>query len=245
MPNQHGLSRNIPADVKRSVRQRCGYGCVVCGGAIIEYEHIDPPFAEATSHDPAAIALLCPRCHSKVTRGFMSKDTVQEALAHPAAKARGYANELFDLGHGIPQLVFAGATITNTPIPIEVSGIPLFEVEEPEEEGAPFRFTGNFFNSRGQGSVAIVENEWRAHAANWDVEATGGVITIRDAPDQISLRLRASPPNALVVEQLDMIAGSYRFRGNRDDLFVQTPGGGTMQFTRCIASNCRVGFSFG
>ena len=45
--NQHGLSRSIPEDVKQHVRQECGFGCVICGNIIIDYEHIDPGFAEA------------------------------------------------------------------------------------------------------------------------------------------------------------------------------------------------------
>ncbi len=50
--NKHGLSRTIPEDVKRQVRQACGFGCVCCGFAIVTYEHIEPEFHNAESHDP-------------------------------------------------------------------------------------------------------------------------------------------------------------------------------------------------
>ena len=66
--NKYGLSRNIPEDVKLAVRQACGFGCVVCGMSIIEYEHIDPPFHDATVHDPTKIALLCATCHGNVSK---------------------------------------------------------------------------------------------------------------------------------------------------------------------------------
>src|SRR5262245_16747171 len=128
--NQYGLSRDIPADVKRAVRQACGYGCVICGSAIIEYEHVEPTFENAREHDPDGITLLCPQCHGKVTRKFLSKQTVQNAMLHPKCKEQGYANEFFDIGRTHPRLVFAGTTIEKTPVPIQVRDIPLFQVQK-------------------------------------------------------------------------------------------------------------------
>jgi hypothetical protein len=75
--NRFGLSRDIPRGIKREVRRRSGFGCVICGCAIFEYEHVDPPFSEAKQHDPSGITLLCGQCHSYVTRGVWSKDKVQ------------------------------------------------------------------------------------------------------------------------------------------------------------------------
>ena len=57
--NQYGLTRTIPEDIKRQVRQACGFGCVCCGLAIATYEHIDPEFHFAESHDPDKMAYLC------------------------------------------------------------------------------------------------------------------------------------------------------------------------------------------
>ena len=71
--NKYDLNRDIPNLVKRQVRQSCGFGCVICGASIIDYEHVDPIFAEAKEHDPEKITLLCPQHHAKVTRGFLSK----------------------------------------------------------------------------------------------------------------------------------------------------------------------------
>lgn len=243
--NPHGLSRDIPADVKRAVRHACGYGCVICGCAIVEYEHVDPPFNEAREHDPRSITLLCPQCHAKVTRGFVSKQTVQEAMLNPRCRNQGYANEFFDIGRTHPTLVFAGMTIAETAIPIQVRGIALFQVQEAEEDGGPFRLDGTFYNSRGELSLQIIQNEWREMSSSWDVEAVGGVITIRDNPRHISLMLRAQPPDALIVEQLDMYLANYRFLGNADQLTVEFPGGGRSSFTRCLASHCHVGLALG
>lgn len=158
-------------------------------------------------------------------------------------RKKGYASEFFDIGRTNPKLVFGGLTITNCPIPIEIRGVPLFQIKEAEESGGPFRLSGNFHNSRGELSLQIVENEWRPMSSNWDVEAAGGVVTIRDNPRHISLRLRAVPPDGLVVEQLDMYLGGYRILGNPTEFIVEFPGGGRNTFTGCIVDHCSVGFA--
>jgi hypothetical protein len=95
--NKYGLTRDIPAGVKRAVRRACGFGCVICGHAIIQYEHFNPPFAEAKEHNPEGMALLCGGCHDRKTRGFLSVSTVAQARQNPRAFQRGYAHDLFDL----------------------------------------------------------------------------------------------------------------------------------------------------
>ena len=72
MKNDHGLSRHIPEDVKREVRQRSRFGCVIpgCRRAFYEYEHIEPEFKDAKSHDPAAICLVCPNHNPRRTGGL-------------------------------------------------------------------------------------------------------------------------------------------------------------------------------
>ena len=79
--NRHGLARSIPDRIKREVRKRSKFGCVLCRCAFYEYEHIDPPFEHATSHDPSKICCLCSSCHSAVTRGQRSKQSVAAAYA--------------------------------------------------------------------------------------------------------------------------------------------------------------------
>jgi hypothetical protein len=243
MNNRHGLSRNIPEPVKRQIRQDCGFGCVVCGGSIIEYEHIDPPFADAAAHDPKLMALLCPTCHQKVTSGMMSKNTVKEGRADPYCRRVGFSNQFWDIGKSMPSLVFGGLTLRNCPVPIQVKGIPLFEIKEGEEAGAPFQLSGNFFNSSGKPSLEIVNNEWKVLTSNWDVEVTGPTITVRDGSGNVSLRLIADPPGGLIVDTLKMQIADHRFIGNRDTLSVIHPNGTKGSFTNCIADGCRVGLS--
>mgnify|MGYP000906689683 CR=1 FL=1 len=60
--NKYGLSRHIPEEIKKEVRQNSKYGCVVpnCRNIIYEYEHLIPEFKDASVHDAENICLTCP-----------------------------------------------------------------------------------------------------------------------------------------------------------------------------------------
>ena len=244
MSNKHGLSRDIPDPIKRIVRQSCGFGCVICGSGIIEYEHFAPEFSDATAHDPTGIALLCPQCHSKVTTKFWSKSKVKEAAAAPACLKSGFTREVFDIGDGHPSLKFGGLTLLNCPTPITVGGKPLFSIQPPEEPASPFRLSGFFIDSAGKQSLVIRDNEWMASAGNWDVEVSGGAITIREQFGKIHLKLITDPPSGLIVDRLEMALGGGRsISANGDSLIVISKNGGRIEFTDCLADNCQVGIA--
>lgn len=242
--NKHGLNRNIPYDVKRKIRQNCGFGCVICGLNIYEYEHIDPPFSEAKEHNPEKIALLCPQCHSKVTRGFMSKDSVKKALLRPICKERGFSNEFFDFGYNHPEIVFSGVTLKNCIIPVQVKGASLIEIKSPEQKSSPFLLSANFYNSRGEENLVIEDNEWKVAQWNWDVESTGGAIIIKDRPKHTALRIKANPPTGITIEKIDMYLKGYYFFGNDKEVTVTFPNGGQINLCNCVIDSCNVGVSF-
>jgi hypothetical protein len=244
MKNKYGLDRDIPPHIKKAIRQRCGFGCVVCGLGIIEYEHVDPEFHEAKEHDADKMALLCPQCHSKVTRGFWSKEKIKKAMQQPLCRQQGFTKEVFDFCEGYPSLQFGGVLLSNCPIPIQVGGQPLFKIEKPEQEGSPFRLSGIFCDSNGKVTLRIIENEWIASTNNWDVEVSGGTIIVREAYRKIHLKLTIEPPQKLIVERLDMSLNNLGFEANGDFLRVRFPGGGVSEITRCVVDNSSVGIAF-
>ncbi len=242
--NKFGLSRDIPSDVKRAVRQDCGFGCVVCGASVIEYEHIDPESHDARSHLPNAIALLCSTCHGNVTRKFWSKEKIKIARQSPHCKKAGFSWGVFDFGQRHPVIRFAGVTFRRCTVPIAVSGVPVFRIQEPEVAGGPFRLSAIFTGPGGRPVLEIVENEWRATADIWDLEFTGGRIVIRDKAQSQCLILRAEPPDGIAVENLQMKVGQFTLSGNVDTLYVDSP---TISgsFTKCGMDGCHIGLSLG
>ncbi len=244
MVNKHGLSRDIPLPVKRAVRSNCGFGCVLCGASVVEYEHVDPPFENATEHDPERIALLCPSCHGNVTRGFWSKDKVLNALKRPFCRSSGFSWGAFDFGQRHPAVRFGGVLLRNCRIPILVGGFgPLFQIEEPEEDNGPFRLSAIFTDASGKLILEIAENEWRASSDSFDTEFTGGRIVVRDKPGSYSLVLVAEPPDGIRIERLRMNLGRYLFEADPHTLLIHQAGGAVLNMTNCVMDGARVGLS--
>jgi hypothetical protein len=237
--NSHGLSRNIPSEVKREIRKRCGFGCVICGSAIYIYEHVDPLFKDAKEHDPCKMALLCGSCHDKVTDGIWSKEKVKRALENPIGLSKGFSYGDFDIGFEHPEIVLGDIRIANTYNIIEAFGKDLLKIESPEEIRTPFRISAFIYDECGKEIFKIVQNEWQSPSYNWDIEIIGAKITIRHAPKQIILVIRAEPPNRLIFERLNMfykggrITASERRGERRGGLVITSPDGSGMSFVDC------------
>jgi len=204
MANKYGLSRNIPAEVKRAVRQRDGFGCVVCGQAVIEYEHFDPEFSEAKTHDPAGIILLCIACHGLKTRNRLSRETIKMHALAPKARQVGFSHGPFDVGQDYPEIWLGNIVMTNVANIIQVREDVLLSVRPPEESGGPFRLNAFLTDRSGRLQLAIVDNEWKSPVSNWDVAVEGARISIRSGLRDIELLLRTDPPNRLVFERIRM-----------------------------------------
>ena len=243
MPNRYGLDRQIPDGVKREVRQRCGFGCVLCASSIFDYEHFDPDFTRAREHRPEGITLLCPSCHAKKTRNLMSARRVREADQTPAAKAKKYGFSEIEGTPNRPFVRFAGMLLRNCITPVRIRGFPILSFEEAEAAGGPYRLSASFFNERGRPSLFIRKNEWQVLADTWDVEVVGSSVTVRNGPGQIALQLRFVPGVGLLVDRLEMHCAGYRLSGNAETLEVVPPNGGLLSFTGCISDNCNIGLA--
>ena len=75
-------NRNIPRPIQREVRQRCGFGCVICGFPLYEYDHLKD-WANVKEHIANDIILLCDRHHREVTSGLLPRRKVIEANKIP------------------------------------------------------------------------------------------------------------------------------------------------------------------
>jgi hypothetical protein len=221
--NQFGLSRDIPSEVEREVRKKCGFGCVICGSAICQYEHLDPPFKEAKEHRVEGIVLLCGACHDRKTRGLLSTETVKQAAKHPKCLHEGFSFGPFDVGNQHPSIIIGTFRTERVPRVICVGQETLLGVEKPETPGGPFRLSANFEHS-GQEFFRIEQNQWRTPTSNWDVEIKGQRIIIRRAKRDIILQLKSDPPHTLIVETIDFQYQDFHVRGNEEELRIDGPG---------------------
>lgn len=203
--NIHGLNRYIPEDVRRQVRQECGFGCVICGLAIAQYEHISPPFAEASAHDPANIALLCGGCHDRVTRGTWSKGRVLEARKCPVTFKQGFARDAFDFKDPF-EVFFGDSRFRNVRCIVRKgNGDEWFTIDPPETPEGPPRLSARFFGPSGLPELEIRKNEWFCSTSVWDLKVEGKIIEVRGMDHHVMLRLKARPPNGLEIQSLCMM----------------------------------------
>lgn len=72
----------ILIEMKRSIRKRCGYGCIICGASIYTYHHING-FRDEVGHIESEITLLCDSCHRKTTNGIIPLAEIMRADADP------------------------------------------------------------------------------------------------------------------------------------------------------------------
>ncbi|MDC7102434.1 hypothetical protein N6O11_21820 [Escherichia coli] len=241
--NKHGLSRRIPETIKRQIRQRCGFGCVICGFGFYDYEHFKPDFVDAKVHDPNGMTLLCSQCNQKRARGRLSAQTVEIADRNPKCLQAGFANEMFDFHNEPITVKFAGVTFHNCQNLIVVNEQPILSVTPSPIPHGPMLLSGIFCNSIGKETLLIDENEWKAKSDNWDVECTGPRITIRRGPGEFALVLKMEPPTGLIVERLDMLYEGVRMKGDKDLLEVSINGGPLHRWQSCSMSNCHTGLA--
>ncbi len=241
--NKHGLRRTVPPDVKREVRRRCGFGCVICGLGFYEYEHFDPDFADATEHNPVGMTLLCSQCNQKRARGRLSAATVAAANANPKCLQQGFSSELFDFGSEPIEVEFAGVTFFDCRDLIAVNGRPLLSVSPPNERGEPILLSGLFADAKGKVTLTIKDNVWSVDSKNWDVECVGPRITIRRGPGAISLVLRMEPPTRLVVQRIEMQFQGVYFRGDAETLEISMNGNDWNRWQGCSVRHCMVGIA--
>jgi len=198
------------------VRVRSKFGCVVCRSAICQYEHIDPPFADAKVHDPDSICLLCGRCHDKVTRGRLSKATVlRKYLEVQASDDIKRPFDDFDLS-GDLTVHLGSCTFHGAKTLVEIDGEKVLAIEPPEKGSSFPSLTGYFTDAAGRELLRIDRSMWSGPATARDVRVKGTTITVRPTRGVVGLRLRVEPPSEIFVENLDMRVGESHLQLQSD-----------------------------
>ena len=244
--NRHKLSRDIPSEIRKRVRRRCGFGCVICGNAIVTYEHFDPPFRDATAHRAEGITLLCGSHQLESSKGLLSLDSIASANAKPQCRERGYASHVLDLGNQRPQLFIGGSDVTNCGSGIAFNDSWLFRVREPEPHSRRWRLSARFFSSTGQVACEIRNNELIIPATDFEIEQSARTLLVR-RDREIVVELELLPPAVLALNRYSMtVPDGTIFIGRRSlpDPFTnleslksvvefQQHGGGKQTFVDC------------
>lgn len=196
--NRHGLSRDIPADVARQVRQQCGFGCVICGRLPYTYDHFDPEFVDATKHDAEGIALLCFNHHAD-RKGRLSVETVKTYRRNPACLRTGtgrYERPIF-LGKDVT-FDLGGTRFTGRRCQLALLDRVLFGITAPEVADEPWTFDGELHTNHGAAVLKFRDDVLELVTDQWDVTLEGQALQINRAARDVVARVDFDADAAVV-----------------------------------------------
>lgn len=198
-------SRRIRDPVKRLVRQACGFGCVICGKPLYEYDHMTP-YSEVLEHDPNNLVLLCDGHHREKTNNLLPTDTVREARANPINLRRGeshpydlhYSGERCkaDIGSNIHVWPRIRDGMLTVPLIVDDTPLVMFRVEDGH-----LLLTVQLFDQDNNLLVQIADNELVFSTAPWDVELEARTLTVRAGLGDILVRMTFAPPSGVMLDR--------------------------------------------
>jgi len=191
--------------MKRAIRQRCGFGCVICGLPLHEYEHM-LGFATVQRHVAEEITLLCDQHHRERTNGLLSIEAVREANASPfnfmAGVSRPYdlhfEGDECEVQIGSNRFTMQRISDGIVLIPVMVDGIPL--IAFTLGDGHLF-LSVRLFDGFNNVILAITDNELVYKIDTWDIHLVGRNLILREAERKILLDITFAVPNRISIDR--------------------------------------------
>lgn len=198
-------ARNIPLPIQRAVRQRCGFGCVICGLPLYEYEHM-MEWAVVQRHVAEEITLLCDKHHREKTNGLLPKEAVSAANENPFNLRTGVSAP-YDLHYSGDHCttVIGDNTFTTKDqghgtqiIPLMIDGIPILGFILSDGH---LLLNVNIFDEFNELALRIQNNVLTYSTSSWDVALTGRDLKIRESHGKFFLDMRFETPNMLRISR--------------------------------------------
>lgn len=190
----------IPDPVKRAIRQRCGFGCVICGRPLYEYHHIEG-YALTKEHANDEITLLCDNHHREVTNGLRKKEQIQAADKNPYNGKKGHSSPMhFPYEGGFVQFLLGDNVFTGKTnfCALMVDGLPLLSARFEDDNAL---LSVMLLDERNEPALVIEDNHLSYKVSAWDVEFVGKTLTVRDGPGRFRLRTVLDPPSNIAFDR--------------------------------------------
>jgi len=193
-------ARNIPLPTKREIRQRCGFGCVICGKPLYEYHHMIE-WSEAKDHNPNEITLLCDEHHKQVTNKLLAESTVRDANKKPYNLNHEVSGGLLLRFEGDSfTTVMGGMIVTNTRsaftefTPLYIDGVPILSYRF---EDGKILISMRLYDRDNNRVFEINDNELSYSLTAWDIELIGNRIIIREKKRDILVAIELNLPHEI------------------------------------------------
>lgn len=215
----------IPAAIRLALRKRCGFGCVMCGSPVFDYEHVDG--FEVTGHDVDRMTLLCPFHHREKTAGRLPVDIVRAADAAPFnVGAKLTAGHPLYFRGAAARVLLGNAALGTKPVD-GVGGEYACGIIVDGAVAVGFRFSDGHLrldlelrDINNRTMIRIVDGELRLAVSNWDVKFEGRKLQIRSGAGQIMLEMVLNAPDEVHItaaktyfNHVPIFAGKYAALG--------------------------------
>lgn len=179
----------IPAPIKRQLRQEAGFGCCLCGNPVFEYHHIRP-YSEATSHDPAEMMVLCPNHHHEATVGALTVEEQRGWKQNPTNVANGSVEGLLKARDSVIAVGLGSCEFVGPGFKLVVDGKPLLALERSEAD--LLQLSLELYDAEDNLLLTIVNNEWIAgDPLPWDFEFGHRWLTLRRKARDVAIQIDA------------------------------------------------------
>lgn len=202
----------IKSEIKRAVRQRCGFGCIICGCPIYEYDHIIE-WSKTRHHREDELTLLCSKHHTEKTNKILPTEEVIKANRSPynisaelsAPQKLYYSGRKFKLKIGDSVSSFTGLADGQVFSPFAIDGKPVISFTN---DGGNILLNVEIRNDRKK-TVLKVENSELVYTTDlWDIDWVGQTLTIRDGLREVILEMTLDPPDTISINR-----GTLHFNG--------------------------------
>ncbi|MBP1083513.1 HNH endonuclease signature motif containing protein [Bacillus capparidis] len=238
--------RKIPNQIQREVRQRCGFGCIMCGLPIYDYEHMKE-WAKVKEHVAEDITLLCPQHHREKTAGRLPIELIQKHNKNPFNLRNGKSSytPLYYQGDSC-EFIIGGNTFKmdsqefpNQMIPIMIDEIPLFSFILDKGHLLLSALVFDQFNNL---ILVISENRLMYSTDPWDIQFVGKTLTIREKFRKILLNITFDSPNKVIIDKARLLYNGIELLIKGDRLLV---GDENQRLSRNIFRNLQCGIMIG
>lgn len=237
--------RDIPEGIKRTVRQRCRFGCVVCGLPLYEYHHM-VEWAKVQAHDPGEITLLCNLHHREATNRLLSPDQIRLANANPFNISQGVFTPYglhFELNDYRTFHAVIGGNRFSTSRQGQTSLISIDNTDlvwvRIDEQGQLFLHM-NIFDDSNNRVLCVVENQLQYTSVVWDITFVGKTLTLRQASRDLLLQITFLPPSTISIDR-----GCLLFNGVEITISPKFIYNGASCLAGCLSHNCQAGLVVG
>lgn len=233
----------IPEPMKREVRQRCGFGCVVCGIPIYHYDHIED-YADVLDHAADNLTLLCATHHDEKTHGLLPTSDVLRCNADPINVREG-ASAPYNLHFSGTDCEFVlgdsrfsrefGTGGRDELIAVMINEMPMLSFRA---DGEHLLLSANLFDEKGRQVLKIDDNQLIYSMDPWDIERIRTRLTLRARKRDIIVELVFHPPNRLHINRAKLLCGGTLVLIHPDRVEVNN-----VRWSRCTATGCTIGIN--